>query len=86
MEGKNEWPKPRKFNDTKEDIPTQVHKAKSFMFKTELLTQLTDFQIFPTIFGRYPDYFLITSLKGIAYAFIVSSSLGRIRPIKFNEP
>ena len=28
MEGKNEWPKPRKVNDTEEDVPTQ-HKEKT---------------------------------------------------------
>jgi len=32
----------------------------------------------PTISGRYPNYFLITSLKGILYACTVSSSFRRI--------
>jgi len=77
MEGKNEWPKPRKVKDIKEDIPTQ-HEARSVMFNSEFLTQLIDFQISPHVSGIYPNYFLIASLKGIAYACTVSSSFGRI--------
>jgi len=46
---KNERPKSRKVNDTNKDIPTQ-HEAKSVMFKSELPTQLIDFQIFPQHF------------------------------------
>jgi len=49
MEGKKEQPKPRKLNDTKEDVPTW-HEAKSVMFKSELPTPLIDFQIFPPPF------------------------------------
>jgi len=37
MEGKNEWLKPMKVSNTKEDVPTQ-HEAKSVMFKSELPT------------------------------------------------
>jgi len=34
----------------------------------------------PTITGEYPNYFLKTSLKGIAYACNISSSFGQIQP------
>ena len=85
MEGKNEWPKPRKVNDTKEDIPTR-HEAKSVMFKSELPTRLIEFPIFAHHFWQVPQLFFITGLKGIACSCTVSSSFGRIRPSKFNEP
>jgi len=75
MEGKNERPKPRKVNDVKEDVPTQ-HEEKSVIFKSELRHDSIDFYISPTISGKYPNYFLITSLKGIAYSCTIRSSLG----------
>ena len=41
--------------------------------------------IFPHHFWRVPQLFLITSLKGIAYACDISPPFGRIHPGAFNE-
>ena len=41
--------------------------------------------LFPHHFWRVPQLFLITSLKGIAYACDVSPPFGRIHPSAFNE-
>ena len=54
---------PRKVNYTKEDIPTR-HGAESVMFKSELPTQLIDFQIFPHNFLQVPQLFFNHKLEG----------------------
>ena len=44
-----------------------------------------DGSIFPHHFWRVPQLFLMTSLKGIAYACDISPPFGRIHPSAFNE-
>ena len=66
------------------DFPIQAWMWQSVVLKSDMLPleikyKMDTFSQFPpTITNEYLNYFLIGTLKGIAYAWIISSSFGWI--------
>ena len=67
-------PNPRRLNVKRDEIFPPRHECRLVPCSRATYCRHDNYysSIFPTISGRYPDYFWVTSLTGIAYAWEAS--------------